>query len=75
MLKPLGEALSEISAARWRQSERAKADDGSAARGHLSRTLLLIRTLIEYVLAPRDLKRPIREADINPGSTHVRFVP
>jgi hypothetical protein len=42
MLKPPGEALSEISAARWRQSERAKADDGSAARGYLSRTLLLI---------------------------------
>jgi hypothetical protein len=31
MLKPLGEALYEISAARWRQSERVKAGDGSAA--------------------------------------------
>jgi hypothetical protein len=48
----LGEALSEISAARWRQSERAKADDGSAARGHLSRTLLLIRTLTNTCCVP-----------------------
>jgi len=31
MPKPLGEGLSEISEARWRQSERAKTGDGPAA--------------------------------------------
>ena len=35
-LKPLGEALSEISAARWRQSENAKADDGSTVHWQTS---------------------------------------